>query len=230
MSSRTDLNAAPGMDVDAILEEFYRQESEPAPALAPRRSRVEPRYTEPETPQPELERPAAEPEALPSASKPKADPPKARPELPKPDPWSLPPEPHTPVTTAAMPPAEGTLLYEGKPAEETALYQGSVTPSTIKKAAARPKRTRRSADTPLEPVPDYRDRPSVPRKKKKRSRGLGFALMFVVLLLLAAALAALLRWNSMAEKDAAAPEPEALRLELGQSLESLLDEHAGTSR
>ena len=134
------------------------------------------------------------------------------------------PTPKPPVTTPEMPAGEGTLLYEARPTEKTELYKGPVI-SVPAQSKTVPKR---STGKTMEPVPEQRSRSAAPGKKKQRSRGLGFALMFAVLLLLAAALAALLHWNS--DRETVAPEPAALHLELGQCLESLLDEHAGTSR
>ena len=135
-----------------------------------------------------------------------------------------------------MPPEEGTLLYETRSAEKTAFFPASGAArsgSGPVKGERRPKKTAKGpAPLPEDPAPAYPSRSAAPRKREKRSHGLGFALMFVVLLLLAAALAFLLRWGSLDEKgeDKLVSEPERLHLDLGQSLERLLDDESGKYR
>ena len=229
-SSTEPRSSEPGPYAPQPREEL--PEPEPVPA--------EPQEPAPVPPAPEQElEPEPEPEAPVSAP--------------------APPAPVAEVLTQSAPlsapPVEGTVLYESKPLEKTALYQaqraepaaaparkgpgkasgkasGKSSGKTSEKASGKTsgRVSAKPAPSQLGPAPQYRPRPAAPVVRKPRSRGLGFALMFLVLLFLAAALAGLLRWSSLAEIEAVVPEPEPLRLELIHSLEHLLDEQAGTSR
>ena len=229
-SSAEPRSSEPGPYAPQPREEL--PEPEPLPA--------EPQEPAPVPPAPEQElEPEPEPEAPVSAP--------------------APPAPVAEVLTQpaplSAPPVEGTVLYESKPLGKTALYQaqradlaaaparkgpgkasgkasGKSSGKTSGKASGKAsgRVSAKPAPSQLGPAPQYRPRPAAPVVRKPRSRGLGFALMFLVLLFLAAALAGLLRWSSLAEKEAVVPEPEPLRLELIHSLEHLLDEQAGTSR
>ncbi len=191
------------LDLDAILAEFHEQESQPPRAETPRPARRRRDYS---------------------------------------------------LLDSGELSTEETLLYEKSPARHAApVSQAPAAPATVQKPATVQEPVRKPApraEAPASrlrpaptPKPDRQAAPSrppqakersekvpAPAAKKRPSHGLGFALMFLVLLLLTAALAGLLRWNSLAEADSAPREPEPLRLELGAELERTLDESAGSTR
>ena len=158
------------------------------------------------------------------------------PEPPAAIPRPAPPQ-AAPILSSGEKPAEGTILYEGRPGRHAA-------PAPEPEAAPEPEEEERPAPRQAErPAPKQTDGQSAKKQAKKpapkqqtekpapkRSPAKGFALMILVLLLLGAVLAGLLRWTLQAEEAAAPKEPEPLRLELGLNLERSLDESAGTTR
>ena len=202
------------MDLDAILEEFRREELRPASAGKRPAGRPAPvdqqapaaRHAAPE-------RIAQEAEAVPAAEK---------------------------QSQAAFP-MESTVTYETLPAEGTIRFETGSMKSDSRPGSGLETATAREALRPSAAPggparAEVREKalPTVPARqtgtRKSPSRGLGFALMFLTLLLLAAGLAGILRWHGYAAEEAGAPGPEPVRMELGESLEKLLDERASTSR
>ena len=138
-------------------------------------------------------------------------------------------------------PEEGTMLYDVRPGRHAALE-----PQTPPKQKPVPAP---SAPAPRQPVPPRPPRPAegkrtepasrpqareqaapvaAPRKKQKRKGGR--LPLFAVLLVLAAVLAGILWWTLGQERLHASPEPEPIRMELGQGLEQVLEESSGSSR
>ncbi len=89
-------------------------------------------------------------------------------------------------------------------------------------------------EAPAAPPAEERDEPRSGRPKRqpdprRKRQAAGRALMALVILALAAALWGLVRWTARAEQENLPPEPEPLRLELGEALESYLDGAATSS-